>query len=237
MDRARVICPSLSIFAHATGVTMLGLAVLVLPERLPERAVAGPIGPWAGPLVDLGRAPGGGPPVHGRVPRVTPPARIVAPVIVPPIEIGASLGEGVFGIEGFPDSGGGPGLGPGTCLSNCGPGPTGSEVGAVLPPLEKKEHRPVRIWPGGDLQPPVKRHDVSPVYPPLALASRVEGRVRLDCVIDEQGRVSAVSVLDGHPLFDAAAIAAVRQWRYSPTLLNGEAVSVQLEVTVDFRLR
>jgi protein TonB len=87
-----------------------------------------------------------------------------------------------------------------------------------------------------DREPRKVRH-VAPVYPPLALAARVQGRVRLECVIGEDGRVSEIVVVEGHPLLDAAAIEAVRQWRYRPTLLNGVPVSVALAVVVDFRLR
>jgi protein TonB len=78
---------------------------------------------------------------------------------------------------------------------------------------------------------------VAPVYPPLAVAARVEGNVILECVIGEDGRVSGIAVVRGHPLLDAAAVEAVRQWRYAPSLLNGVHVSVVLSVTVAFRLR
>jgi TonB family protein len=68
------------------------------------------------------------------------------------------------------------------------------------------------------------------------MAARVQGRVTLECVIAEDGRVTEVSLLRGHPLLDAAAAEAVRHWRYTPTLLNGVAVSVVLRVVVEFRL-
>jgi protein TonB len=79
------------------------------------------------------------------------------------------------------------------------------------------------------------RH-VAPVYPPLAVVARVQGRVALECAIAEDGRVTEVLLLSGHPLLDEAAAEAVRQWRYTPTLLNGVPVSVVLRVVVDFRL-
>jgi periplasmic protein TonB len=236
MDRARVVCPSISFAAHFTGATILGLAFLFLPERLPLRSLPEPGGPW--PRVDLGRAPGGG--TRGRVarPTVRPPSHPLLPAIVPPIEIDPMLdrGEG-RGIEGFPGvGGGGTGDGPDLCLSDCGGGGVGKDVGTTLPPLEKKERKPI-VMKGGDLRAPAKLRDVAPVYPPLALSARLEGQVTLACVIDERGRVTSVSVVRGHPLFDAAAVAAVGQWRYNPPLLNGEPVSVLLEVIVDFRLR
>jgi protein TonB len=89
---------------------------------------------------------------------------------------------------------------------------------------------------GGDVREPRKVRHVAPVYPPLAVAARVQGRVTLECVIAEDGRVTEVSLLRGHPLLDAAAAEAVRHWRYTPTLLNGVPVSVVLRVVVEFRL-
>jgi protein TonB len=65
----------------------------------------------------------------------------------------------------------------------------------------------------------------------------VQGPVVLQCVITTEGKVSEVVVVRGHPLLDEAAVAAVRAWRYRPTLLNGEPVSVILTVTVTFSLR
>jgi protein TonB len=64
----------------------------------------------------------------------------------------------------------------------------------------------------------------------------VQGIVILECRIDPRGEVVDVKVLRGVPLLDAAAVDAVRQWRYAPTLLNGVPVSVIMTVTVNFRL-
>jgi protein TonB len=233
MDRARVICPSISFAAHLTGATILGMALLFLPERLPPTCSPGPGGPWPMPRVDLGRAPGGGSGRRPARPRVSPPSRPVFPAIVPPIKIGSTLDLGAGGgIEGLPDGPGGDGL----CLVDCGGTPVPPEDDPELPEIEEDTRPPVRIK-GGDLRAPVKVRHVAPVYPPLAVAARVEGRVTLDCVIDERGRVTSIAVVHAHPLLEAAAVEAVREWRYSPTLLNGVAVSVLLEVIVDFRLR
>ena len=84
---------------------------------------------------------------------------------------------------------------------------------------------------------PRKVKDVPPVYPPLARQSRIEGVVILECVIDPRGRVVDVKVLQrGLPLLDDAATEAVRQWVYTPTLINGVPTSVIMTVTVTFRL-
>jgi protein TonB len=94
---------------------------------------------------------------------------------------------------------------------------------------------PIRIK--GELQQPAKLRHVNPVYPDLAQRAGVEGRVQIECVIDPSGRVADLRVVKGHPLLDRAAVEAVRQWVYSPTLLNRVPVSVILTVTVDFRIR
>ncbi len=79
-------------------------------------------------------------------------------------------------------------------------------------------------------------HQVAPVYPPGALARRIEGAVNLEVSIAEDGTIAAVKVLRGQALLAEAAVAAVRQWRYTPPLLNGKPIAVQKEITVDFKL-
>jgi periplasmic protein TonB len=94
---------------------------------------------------------------------------------------------------------------------------------------------PVRVSDG--IQQPVRTVYVAPVYPPIAITARESAVVVLDCTIDTTGHVTDVRILSGHPLLDAAVIAAVRQWRYTPTRLNGVPVPVLLTVTVRFKAR
>ena len=75
---------------------------------------------------------------------------------------------------------------------------------------------------------------VKPVYPPLARQARVSGVVILEAVIGKDGSVAEIKVISGHPLLQQAAIDAVSQWKYKPTLLNGEPVEVVTTVTVNF---
>jgi protein TonB len=72
------------------------------------------------------------------------------------------------------------------------------------------------------------------VYPSIALQAKVGGTVVLEATIGRTGVVTDVRVLRSVPLLDAAAVAAVQQWRYEPTRLNGEPVAVLLTVTVRF---
>jgi TonB family protein len=90
---------------------------------------------------------------------------------------------------------------------------------------------------GGDLRPPKKIKDVPPVYPAEAQEARVQGVVIMEVRIDERGTVTDVRPLRSIPLLDQAAIDAVKQWQYEPTLLNGVAVPVIMTVTVNFTLR
>ena len=125
---------------------------------------------------------------------------------------------------GVDDGAAGPGLPDGVF----GGGP-GGDVTAETP------RPPLRV--GGEVHPPRKVRHVDPVYPELARRAGVTGMVILECVIDREGRVRAVTVLRGHPLLNAAAAEAVGQWTYRPTLLNGVPVEIVMVVTVRFTTR
>ena len=84
---------------------------------------------------------------------------------------------------------------------------------------------------------PLLTHRVEPVYPELAKRARIQGVVILEVHIDEQGSVTDIELIRGHPLLNQAAIDAVRQWKYVPTLLGDELVSVIKPVTINFLLR
>lgn len=93
---------------------------------------------------------------------------------------------------------------------------------------------PVRV--GGTIRPPRKITHVNPEYPVIAQQARVRGVVILEIVIDANGTVSNARILRSIPLLDAAALDAVRQWEFAPTLLNGAAVPVIMTATVQFSL-
>lgn len=77
---------------------------------------------------------------------------------------------------------------------------------------------------------------VKPVYPPLAIRARVQGAMQLRALIGRDGRIRDLQLLSGHPWLAAAALDAVKQWRYRPYYLNGEAVEVETQITVNFTL-
>lgn len=90
---------------------------------------------------------------------------------------------------------------------------------------------------GGEIDPPTRLVYKPPVYPQVAIAARLEGTVILEATIDAQGVVQNVTVLRSMPMLDKAAVEAVRQWRYTPTRLNGQAVPVIMTVTVTFSIK
>ncbi len=77
---------------------------------------------------------------------------------------------------------------------------------------------------------------VAPIYPESAIKSHVSGKVILRVNVNEQGNVTDAKVLKGHPLLNDAAITAVTQWKYIPTLLNGKPVPIIATVTINFNL-
>ena len=77
---------------------------------------------------------------------------------------------------------------------------------------------------------------IEPRYPILAIQTRTEGMVQLHAIIGRDGRIAALDVISGHPLLVKAALEAVRQWTYRPTMLNGEPVEVDTSITVIFKL-
>jgi len=105
----------------------------------------------------------------------------------------------------------------------------------VQPPDPPRPAGPVRV---ADLPVmPRKIGDVRPVYPEIARLTRVEGTVILEAVLDPTGRVTQLRVIRSAPVFDQAALDAVRQWRYTPSLYGGHPVSVLMTITVRFMLQ
>jgi protein TonB len=111
---------------------------------------------------------------------------------------------------------------------------TGVFGSVAPPPPPPPPVNPIRVHAG--MQAPVKVVNVDPIYPPIAQQARVQGVVILEAIIDERGAVKTASILRSIPLLDAAALDAVRQWRFTPARLNGEAVPVVMTVTVRFTL-
>jgi protein TonB len=114
-------------------------------------------------------------------------------------------------------------------------GGTGLGPAPAPPPPTPVVHKgPYRV--GGRVQAPKLLQEVQPTYPPLAKQARIQGDVVIESVIDTQGRVTQMKVVSGSPLLVNAAERALQQWRYQPTLLNGQPVAVDMLVTLHFTL-
>jgi protein TonB len=141
--------------------------------------------------------------------------------------------------EAPPDMGGGM---VGGVVGGVSGGSMGGALGGVIggagstaaPPPPKAALK--RITVGGQVQAAHLVNKVQPGYPPLARQTRISGTVKLHAIIGKDGVVQQLQVVSGHPLLVQSALDAVRQWRYQPTLLNGEPVEVDTEIDVIFSL-
>jgi periplasmic protein TonB len=108
-------------------------------------------------------------------------------------------------------------------------------IGSNLPPPPKAA-TPQRIRVGGNVQQARMIHMVQPVYPTIAKQAHIQGTVVLHALIAKDGTVQELQLLGGPPLLVRAAMDAVKQWRYQPTMLNGEPVEVDTTISVIFSL-
>jgi protein TonB len=164
-------------------------------------------------------------------PKIAIPTPVVAPHVIPKqtstVADNASApsvdpGAGVLGgVEG--------GV-PGGVLG----GILGGTGGVAGPPIPTTPQGIVRV--GGNVRAPELVEKVQPEYPAVARAAHVEGTVVIDAVIDKDGHVVSEHAVSGSNLLVAAALAAVQQWKYQPTYLNGQPVQLAMEVTVAFNL-
>ena len=115
----------------------------------------------------------------------------------------------------------------------------GAPAVSALPPPQRKADPPQPAKPiqiGGNVLEAKLVNRVMPLYPQLARQARISGTVRLEGIISRDGRVVNLQVISGHPLLIKAAVDAVRQWIYRPTLLNGQPVEVIAPIDVRFTL-
>jgi TonB family protein len=128
----------------------------------------------------------------------------------------------------IPGAPSGPGVPGGLNLDSpsAGPADPGTEVSA----------EPTKRLKVTSLEPAMLTHRVEPLYPTLAKQTGREGRVELHALIATDGSIESLEVLSGDPLFYSSALAAVREWRYRPTFLNGQAVEIDTRITVLYKL-
>src|SRR3972149_3099870 len=212
-----------SLALHTIAAALIVIVPLLSADQLPDPASAVKaffVEPMAAPAPPPPPPPPA--PRHPNAPKIMPKPisenQFVAPVEVPEeITPEDSIDMGVEGGAGV--EGGVPG------------GVVGGIVGGlpdVPPPVQA-----VRV--GGQIKEPKKLKNITPVYPDIAKQARVQGVVILECTISPQGKVTDVKVLRGIPLLDQAAVDAVKQWVYTPTLLNGVPGPGIMTVTANFK--
>lgn len=223
-SRSRVTLP-VSIAVHAVVVALVIVVPLMAPSLMPSPpsvfifAAPAPLPPPPPPPSAPAEQPrtAGATEHRGAAPTDAPSMIADDPPVAVSVPAGVGVAGGVEGGIGLPGA------------------PVTHVVAIPDPPPPPARTEPLR--PGGDIREPVKVHHVPPVYPRIAQESRVEGIVILEAVIDVDGSVRDVRVLRSAPLLDQAAMDAVRQWRFTPTLLNGVPVPIIMTVTVRFSLK
>jgi protein TonB len=147
-----------------------------------------------------------------------------------------------------------PSAGGGGVVGGIPGGSAGGSVGGILggvissipqaappppPPVKVEAPKPVvpqRIRVGGNVQSAKIIRQPKPIYPPLAKQARIQGVVKFTAIIARDGTIQSLQLISGHPLLAPAAMEAVKQWVYQPTLLNGEPVEVVTQIDVNFTL-
>jgi protein TonB len=214
----------ISIAAHVVVIATIVIVPLFALDVLPSPPVDGGI--WVTPTVPV-------PPPPPRAPRVRPqtPQRLEnvsavsyeAPKGVHD-EIEREPADDAPTVPGGLENGGG-------LEGSFGNGP---RTVPPPPPQPQPITGPVKV--GGQIREPRRVFSVAPVYPAIARQARVQGTVLIQAVIGVDGAVRDTQVLNSVPLLDQAALDAVRQWKYQPTLLNGVPVAVIMTVSVRFTL-
>jgi protein TonB len=208
-----------SLFVHALMIAAAIVAPIVATDELPKLretttfVAVIPDVPTVPPPRPIVRPPGTAAAANPNAAPVVEPPAIGAEPVTAPIEV--PIGEGLI-FDG------------------------GDLTGAIVEPpavISPPAVTPVAPVPvGGAIRAPQKVHHVAPEYPAIARSARITGIVILEAVLGEDGAVRDVRVLRSVPLLDGAAVEAVRQWRFTPTLLNGAPVPVVMTVTVAFNL-
>ena len=224
LSRSRQGWTALVSFAlQSLAVAGLLVAVLFRPEALPRLAMLGSTMVPLPPPANAGRAEGRNPVVQ----RLDENALLLPSPIPVPLQTGGDDSQAADA----PTGPWVPGVGRGDAAGNGFPDALGTGMRPAMPAAPAPPPPRISQVMEGNL---IRR--VQPDYPSLARQARVQGAVVLRAVIDRDGVIQNLQVISGPALLVAAAINAVRQWRYRPFYLNGQPVEVETQVTVNFTL-
>jgi protein TonB len=223
-----------SIVFEAALIGAMLLWPLITPGVLTGRFIVTPAPPYHGGGDAAERRPLSNSHAPASATHVSPICVMCAPPMVPnhlralsndaanvSIDNAPGIGDGINGPPGF---------------SSVVPGGSGDR----MPPMEIRKPSPLAhpapLHMSEGVMEAALIHKVLPLYPAIAPAMHLAGTVRLRAIIAADGSVRQVAVISGNPLLAQSAVAAVREWRYRPTRLNGEAVEVETLITVNFVL-
>jgi protein TonB len=199
------------------GIDMKRLETTLLVAPMPPMAPAPPAPPSVPRMIHV-------------APKAFTPGKLTAPTFIPKA-VPAASSDAAPPEETFAAGASGvPGGLPGGQIG----GMPGVAAPAAAAPSVEAPKRPVRI--GGDVNPPRLIYGPSAVYPILASQSHVHGIVVIDAIIDEHGSVVQEKAVSSHPLLIPAALKAVSERKYEPTILDAEPTPVDLRVEVNFQL-
>jgi periplasmic protein TonB len=227
--RRRTFAASVALQAVCVAAVLI-LPLIAVPGALPPRFMSTPLPPYRG---------GGGPVRPNLRHAPSRPIQSLLPhgLIFPTLK----AHRRAHGVSGQSAPVVGPAIG--DEWTGIGSGPLGgyigggaSDGGPVRPPHPAAPARPLIRKVSEGVMDGSLIHRVDPVYPEIARAIHLSGTVRLRAIISTDGRVQNLEVLSGNPILANAAVSAVRQWRYRPTLLSGSPVEVETLITVNFVL-
>lgn len=223
-----------SLLLQAVMIGVMILVPLLYTEALPKQEMLG----W---LVAPPPPPPPPPPPAAKQPikrvrRVSlmEAGKLRAPTAIPK-EITIIKEEQVQDIDVGGVVGGVPGGVPGGQMGGVLGGVLGGVTSSVPPPPKVEAPKRIRVSSGVQEAKLVNRPN--PIYPPIARQARITGTVLLEAIIARDGSIQNLKVIDGHPLLVQAALQAVQQWRYEPTLLNNEPVEVVTQINVVFKMQ
>ena len=218
--------------SSALQVTALSLLILV-PVLRPDALT---LSSFSCPRLSVPQSYRPGPVTRPGVPAHPHAGPIIENPLAPPREIPLHVYTGPDSGHYVSDPNIGADAGPGAACPTC-PVTNLPDLGNFVPPPGAVHHAPPppTAVSGGVIEGYLVKQ-VQPVYPHVAQTIGVQGDVILQAMIDREGRIEQLQAVSGHPMLVAAALDAVRQWRYRPYRLNGEPVEVETQITVRFIL-
>jgi protein TonB len=174
--------------------------------------------------------------VQKLTPRTYTPGKLTAPSFIPRV-VATSSGPSQPEEPPMEIAGGIPGGIPGGQVGGVVGGVLGGLLSGVPAPALRASTGPkVPVRIGGSLKPPRLIFGPDPIYPTLAKQARISGVVVIEAIIDEEGKVTGMRVVSGHPLLVPAALSAVAKRKYEPTILDGDPTPIDLRVEITFNV-